>query len=128
MSRSHSSGGPGDPADRAVLPLGQRERRVIFEEMVKAEIEASLLRHSKRRQLLRYASKMGIPRFEAHLMIADVQFRQGRLQPPRILTAKDIEQQFDDARRYHRALAGILIATGVAAAVNILIVNWAFSS
>ena len=116
--------GPG-PAARA-LPLKPREARTIFAEMVKAEMEAGVLRHSKRRRLLRFAAVMGIAEFEAQLMIAQVQTAASGEQPPQLLTAQGVREKLRHAQQYHLTMKKILLASAGAAALNLIIIHWLF--
>ncbi len=116
--------GPG-PAARA-LPLKPREARTIFAEMVKAEMEAGVLRHSKRRRLLRFAAVMGITEFEAQLMIAQVQTAAPGPQPPQLLTALEVREKLRQAQQYHLTMKKILFASAGAAALNLIIIHWLF--
>ncbi len=59
----------------------QAERRRIFRQMVVHELEAGVLRYSRRRALLRYAEEIGIPPFDANLLIAEAQYRAEQLDP-----------------------------------------------
>jgi len=57
------------------------EKRRIFKRMVVSELEGGLLRYTRRQRLLRYAESLGIPAFEASLLIAEAQFHAAQLQP-----------------------------------------------
>jgi len=57
------------------------ELRRIFRQMVIAEMDGGLLRYSRRRALLRYAEDIGIPAFDANLLIAEAQHRVRRREP-----------------------------------------------
>ncbi len=59
----------------------QAERRKIFQQMVVGELEAGVLRYSRRRALLRYAETIGIQSFDASLLIAEAQYRARQLDP-----------------------------------------------
>ncbi len=108
------------------LALKPREARIIFAAMVKADMEAGLLRYTKRRRLIRYAAKIGIPEFEAQLIMAQVRTGAGPNGPVRPLTPEDIRDTLRQARQYNLTVRKILIATATAAAVNIMTVYWLF--
>lgn len=70
------------------LPISTRRRLAAgpaghgeFAEAVAERLEGGLLRYSKRLELLELAKELGIERFQAALLIAQVQYRQGRLGP-----------------------------------------------
>ncbi len=117
-----------DQLDRntPTLALRPREARIIFAAMVKAEIEAGLLRYSKRRRLVHYAAKIGIPEFEAQLIMSDVRTGAGPQGPVRPLTSGEIQDALRQARQYNLTMRKILIATAAAAAVNLMTINWMF--
>ncbi len=117
-----------DPLDRNMptLALGPREARIIFAAMVKADIEAGLLRYSKRRRLVRYATKIGIPEFEAQLIMARVRTEAGPNEPVQPLTSEGIRDTLSRARQDNLTMRKILIATAAAAAVNLMTINWLF--
>ena len=117
-----------DQLDRKkrALALQPREARIIFAAMVKADMEAGLLRYSKRRRLVRYADKMGIPEFEAQLIMAQVRTGAGSEEFVRPLTSDEIGDALSQARQYNLTMRKILIATAAAAAVNLMTINWLF--
>ncbi len=115
-----------ESAIQGMFPFSQHQRRVIFSEMVKAEIEAGLLRGSKRRQLMHYAAKLGIPKFESCLLIAEVQHRMNQLEPPHVLTPDEIRHTLDDSRRSHVAVKNLLVAGLAAVVVDLAIIEWLF--
>ena len=108
------------------LALRPREARIIFAAMVKADMEAGLLRYSKRRRLVRYAAKIGIAEFEAQLIMAQVRTEAGPNGSVRPLTPEDIRDTLRRAGQYNLTMRKILIATAAAAAVNIITINWLF--
>ncbi len=59
----------------------QAELRRIFKQMVIAELEGGILRYSRRRALQRYADDIGIPAFDANLLIAEAQHQARRNEP-----------------------------------------------
>lgn len=127
--RSHEEEGKmHDQLDRnaPTLALRPREARIIFAAMVKADVEAGLLRYSKRRRLARYAAKMGIPECDAQLIMAQVRTEAGQDGPVQPLTPEGIRDTLRRARQYNLTMRKILIATAAAAAVNIVTINWLF--
>jgi hypothetical protein len=108
------------------LTLRPNEARIIFAAMIKADMEAGLLRYSKRRRLIRYAAKMGIPEIEAQLIMAQVRTGTDSQQPVRPLTSDEIGDALKQARQYNLTMRKILIATAAAVAVNLLTINWLF--
>ncbi len=108
------------------LALRPREARIIFAAMVKAEMEAGLLRYSRRRRLVRYAGKIRIPEFEAQLIMARVRTEAGQNGPVRPLTPEGIRDALKRARQYNLTMRKIVIATASAAVVNLITINWLF--
>ncbi len=108
------------------LALRPPEARIIFAAMVKADLEAGLLRYSKRRRLVRYAAKMGIPEFEAQLIMAQARTGAGPQESVRPLTSDEIQIALRQAQQYNLTMRKILIATAAAAAVNLMTINWLF--
>jgi len=49
-------------------------------------MNGSLLRYSKRLELLKQARNWGISQFEANLIIAHAQYHAGRLKPPKLIS------------------------------------------
>ena len=121
----HQARNDQGPAARA-LALKPRQARTIFAEMVKAEMEAGVLRHSKRRRLLRFAAVMGIAEFEAQLMIAQVQTATPGQQSPQLLTAQEVREKLRQAQQYHSTMKRILFASAAAAALNLIMIHWLF--
>ncbi len=132
MPEREERGAPGAAAqpqtNRPVtVKLKRREARIIFAEMVKAEMQAGLLRYSKRRQLVRHAAKMGIAEFEAHLIMAQVRSTDGQRAPLRLLTPEEIQAKLKEAQQHNLTIRKILIATAAAAMLNLLTIHWLFS-
>ncbi len=100
----------------------QAEKRRIFVQMVVAELEAGLLRYSRRRALLRYAEDIGIPAFDANLLIAEAQYRAKQLEPIEFETAVTLPTA---ARveawptRYK-----VIVALITAAIIDLLLIAW----
>ncbi len=70
------------PSQRRMAAFSAEEKRRIFKAMVVSELEAGLLRYTRRQRLLKYAETLGIPAFEASLLIAEAQFHAARLAAP----------------------------------------------
>jgi hypothetical protein len=75
-----------------------------FAEYVDRQLEAGILRWSRRAKLLKMAERAGIGRFEANLIIASVQYRHGMKLAP-------------DARPSRRWLAPVLAFAAVQGAI-----------
>jgi hypothetical protein len=100
----------------------QAEKRKIFSEMVVAELEGGLLRYSRRRALIRFADDMGIPPFDANLLIAQAQYRARQLDPIEFDTLLDMPK----ATHPEVWPAGYRLAFALitAAIVNLLVIAW----
>jgi hypothetical protein len=61
----------GDPALKLGLPLGRREYRIIFREMVRAESQTGLS-PGRERRLADYAATLGIGAIDAERLISQV--------------------------------------------------------
>lgn len=108
-------------ASRVSRPtFGQRQIRSIFREMIKAEIQGGVLRGSKRRQLLRFARSLGIPRCEACLIMAEVQHGGDGLD------SREIHARMARAQRAHAMLTRLMLACALALIADVLLVNWLF--
>lgn len=101
-----------------MIPLGVRERNLVFSEMIRAELKLGRLTGAKRRQLLRYATKMGVSAGEARLMIHTALGRRtsGSARPGKASAARG---RVDATSR--GALREIVIVTGVCLLLNVLI-------
>ena len=71
----------GPAAHRPIVPFTGHEKRQVFKGMVVAELEAGILRYSRRAALMQYAAKLGIPEFEACLLIAEAQYHSSDIEP-----------------------------------------------
>jgi hypothetical protein len=74
--RSSSTGGS---------TLTNRERRAIFQRMIQLELDAGTLGWLRRRQLVRFAVGLGIPREDARRIIEETEF--GPLDPTATIDA-----------------------------------------
>ena len=109
---------------RSAAGLTSEVRRKIFKAMVVAELEAGFLRYSRRAALLRYASGLGIPEFEACLLIAEAQYNADDIEPlafipPGTLIATPRHESWSVSVR----LAAI---GGVAILIDALLLYWLF--
>ena len=59
--------------------------------MVVSEVEQGILRYSRRTALMQYAAKLGIPEFEASLLIAEAQYHSGDIEPIHFDAAATLE-------------------------------------
>lgn len=107
--------------------LTRREARIIFAEMVRTEMEAGLIRHSKRRQLLRYATKMGIVKPEACFLMARVLAGTGERDSFPLLSTAEIQDHLREAQQASLTLRKVLLAATTVAVVNLIAVWWLFS-
>jgi len=109
---------------RIAAALTSEEKRKIFKAMVVGELEVGFLRYSRREALLRYASGLGIPEFEACLLIAEAQFHADDIEPiafipPGTLIATPRDESWSVSLR----LAAI---GGVSVFVDALLLYWLF--
>lgn len=72
---------PAKPVQRSSACFTADEKRNIFKSMVVGELEAGFLRYSKREELLRYATVLGLTEFEAMLLMAEAQHHAGQIEP-----------------------------------------------
>jgi hypothetical protein len=105
----------------------QAERRRIFRQMVVAELEQGLLRYSRRRELLRYAEEIGVPSFDANLLIAEAQYRAKQLEPIELDTRSDFPlPPFEPEARSGTLTPGfqLMLALLVAAIIDLMLIVW----
>jgi hypothetical protein len=62
--------------------LTSRERRIVFRRMIRMELEHGPLSWLRRRQFVRFARDIGIPRREARGIIADAERYRARIDSP----------------------------------------------
>ena len=118
-----SSASPPAP-DRASAPFTGQEKRDIFKGMVVAELEAGFLRYSRRQALLKYAARLGIPEFEACLLIAQAQYHSGDIEPIQFGTAATLDTiSHPEAWSIPMRLAFTLAA---AVFVDLMLIYWLF--
>jgi hypothetical protein len=67
------------------------EKRKIFRGMVIAELEAGFLRYSRRQALIAYARRLGIPEFDANLLIAEAQYHRNDIDSTGFLTPATLD-------------------------------------
>lgn len=90
--------------------------------MVVGEMEAGFLRYSKREALLGYASRLGIPEFEAMLLIAEAQYHSGQIEPVSFDTAATLES-ITRPEAWSVPLR-LSLAVTVAILVDLLLIYW----
>ncbi len=107
---------------RRVIPFTHEEKRRIFRGMVAGELEAGILRYSRRMQLLRYAERLGIDEFEATLLIAEAQYHADQIEPIRF----DSEASVENFSRPEAWSIPVRLAVAVMAAlfINLLLIWW----
>jgi len=108
------------PRSRAQFTL--EEKRKIFRGMVVGELEAGFLRYSRRQALIQYAAKLGIPEFEATLLIAEAQYRADQLEA----VSFDTAATFDTVTRPEIWSVPLRITFAVVAAafVDLAVIYW----
>jgi hypothetical protein len=62
--------------------LTARERRIVFRRMIRMELERGPLNWLRRRQFVRFAHDIGIPRREAREIIADAERHRAQVDQP----------------------------------------------
>jgi hypothetical protein len=110
--------------DRSALTFTLGEKREIFKGMVVGELEAGFLRYSRRQALLEYAQKLGIPEFEACLLIAEAQYHAGDIEPIRLDSAATLENV--EKMENWSVPVKLLVALFVAVFVDLLLIYWLF--
>lgn len=107
---------------RRVIPFTHEEKRRIFRGMVAGELEAGILRYSRRTQLLRYAERLGIDEFEATLLIAEAQYHADQIEPIRF----DSDASLESLSRPEAWSIPVRLAVAVMAAIfiNLLLIWW----
>ena len=92
--------------------------------MVVGELEAGFLRYSRRQALLKYAATLGIPEFEACLLIADAQYHAGDIEPVEF----DTVATFANVGRPEAWSMPLKLAFALVIAifVDLLLINWLF--
>jgi len=113
------------PSSTQRASFTQAERRAIFRQMVIAELEAGVLRYSRRRALQRYAEEIGIPAFDASLLIAEAQYRARQCEPIEFVPTGEfpVGPEPSEPRPWlgsHR-IAIVLLA---AAMIDLLLIAW----
>jgi len=118
--RPHAAGGVCGTAE-----LNQLERDREFISKVHQALEGGLLRYSRRLELLDLAKQMGINRFEATLMIARVQCRNGDLplleEPEDGADGTDLTEAHNVSRRSELYLKAVAVLVIVALADLIIV-------
>lgn len=111
-------------SDRSALTFTPDEKRDIFKGMVVGELDAGFLRYSRRQALLDYAQKLGIPEFEACLLIAEAQYHAGDIEPVRLDSAATLENV--EKMENWSIPVKLLVALFVAIFVDLLLIYWLF--
>jgi hypothetical protein len=82
------NGAPDDPIEQSQTASPPRPARLdrqfgkqLFREMIKLQIEDGPLRWSQRRELVKFARRLGIDTFEARLIIRAVEYECGVAAP-----------------------------------------------
>lgn len=106
------------------LQFTSDEKRKIFKGMVVAQLESGFLRYTSRQSLLKYAAVLGIPEFEASLLIAEAQYRSGEIEPVDFHSAADLDSLTrPDSWSIPLCLTFALVA---AIFIDLLLINWFF--
>ena len=111
-------------ATRLLPALNREETHRLFKGLVVADLEAGFLRYSRRKALLDYAAKLGIPEFEATLLIAEAQFHSDQIEPVHFdsnLTLDNLSRP--DAWSIPLRLSFALVA---AIFIDLLLISWLF--
>ena len=112
----------GSRIDRSPARFTREEKRTIFKGMVVGEMEAGFLRYSRRQALLGYAAKLGIPEFEACLLVAEAQYHAGDIEPVDFASAATFEAvTHPEAWSIPMRLA-FTLATAIF--VDLLLISW----
>lgn len=111
------------PVDRRrLIPFTHEEKRRIFRGMVAGELEAGILRYSRRTQLLKYAERLEIDEFEATLLIAEAQYHADQIEPIRF----DSDASLDSLSRPESWSIPVRLAVALISAIfiNLLLIWW----
>jgi len=110
--------------DRGPTEFNAAQVREIFKGMVVAELEAGFLRYSRRQALLDYGEKLGIPEFEACLLIADAQYHAGDIEPIPLDAAVPVDPVGRDAGLSIPIRLGLVLVAAIL--VDLLLIKWLF--
>ncbi|MCG3137000.1 MAG: hypothetical protein HJJLKODD_00841 [Phycisphaerae bacterium] len=97
------------------------ELRTIFQEMVRVELANGVLRHSKRRELLRFAEQLGIGQFEACVIVAQMQYRADQLEPPQLLSDEEVYEHLVKAQEHNATMRRLVLACGMVLVMDLWI-------
>ena len=125
-SKSTGRGTDRPPATgRPLLPFPQSARRNVFKRMVVSQLEAGFLRYSHRQTLLKQADRLGIPEFEASLLIAEAQFNVDDIEPIHFGSAATLET----LTRPDAWSVPLRVSVALAAAVfiDLIVIAWLFA-
>jgi hypothetical protein len=109
---------------RRDLTFSYDEKRNIFKGMVVSELEAGFLRYSRRQELIKQAARLGIPEFEACLLIAEAQFKAGDIEPIRLDTAATLDHL--SRPETWSIPVQLVVAAFIAVCVDLLAIYWLF--
>lgn len=102
--------------------------RCTFREMIKLQIDDKPLRWSQRRELVRFARRLGIDAFEAKLLIRAVEYELGLVRPASMdARGTDAETAFV-ASDEESLGGGALSLFGPIAVMAALLLTWLFTA
>ncbi len=96
--------------------------RTAFLRMVQHELHGGVLRYSRRKELVRFARRLGLSEFDAHLLIAQAQYGSPSAEPS--ATVEPVEPAYLVAPRPTPAWLKVSLALLVAAAVDLALIYW----
>ncbi len=108
----------------APAEMSMADKRRVFKGMVVSELEAGFLRYSRREALLKYATKLKIPEFEACLLIAEAQFHAGDIEPIEFQSAATLET-ITQPESWSISLR-LAVALAVAAVIDLIVIHLLF--
>lgn len=115
-------GNPGEGFDYRVALEKRHERNVhrrVFREMIRNELDDAPLGWLKRRNLIRFAVRLGIDEFEARLIVRAVEYECGRASPA-AMTEVESQVQADfisQSNESGESWMTHIVAVGVIAAI-----------
>jgi len=109
-------------ADRSAGHFTREEKREIFKGMVVGELEAGFLRYSKRQSLLKYAVRLGIPEFEACLLIAEAQYYAGDIEPLGFMGGELVEAGGEPESMSVSMKLGLALVAAIA--IDLMLIYW----
>lgn len=106
---------------KAIAPVDPRLREA-FVRMVGYEMRGGVLRYSRRKELLRFAQRLGIPEFEAYLLIARGQYARDSAEPK--ASVAPVEPAYLLAPRAMPMWLKASLALVAAAAIDLALIWW----